>query len=129
MNQGMPGRNGPGMNGGPNADNGKPDTEDPELSPEEVDAARTREVTTKAMSGILVLLLKWLRLSREYYLQVEVNHRLMLNRCFTIRVLYSAVVGLQLCSAGAQAIRPPGCTTGYRQQNGSTREQVCLIIS
>lgn len=84
MNQGMPGRNGPGMNGGPNADNGKPDAEVAELSPEEVDAARTREVTTKAMSGILVLLLKWLRLSREYYSQAKVKHSLILNRCFTI---------------------------------------------
>lgn len=39
--------------------------EAPELSPEEVDAARTREITAKAMSGILLLLLKWLRLSRK----------------------------------------------------------------
>ncbi|OAQ97279.1 hypothetical protein LLEC1_01738 [Akanthomyces lecanii] len=74
MNQGMPGRNGPGMNGGPNAENGKPEAEAPELSPEEVDAARTREITTKAMSGILVLLLKWLRLSHvlrfEYFTQL-----------------------------------------------------------
>lgn len=65
MNQGMAGRNGPSMNGGPQLENGKPDG--PELSPEEVDAARTREITTKAMSGILVLLLKWLRLSRKFF--------------------------------------------------------------
>ncbi|KAJ3473552.1 hypothetical protein NLG97_g10247 [Lecanicillium saksenae] len=72
MNQGMQGRNGPGMNGGPNGDNGRADA--PEMSPEEVDAARTREITTKAMSGILVLLLKWLRLSHvlrfEYFTQL-----------------------------------------------------------
>ncbi|KAG5913221.1 hypothetical protein E4U42_001369, partial [Claviceps africana] len=36
---------------------------EPELSPEEVDASRTREITSKAMTGILLLLLKWLRLS------------------------------------------------------------------
>ncbi|KAJ6785299.1 hypothetical protein PWT90_01099 [Aphanocladium album] len=74
MNQGMQGRNGPGMNGGPNADNGRAGAEAPEMSPEEVDAARTREITTKAMSGILVLLLKWLRLSHvlrfEYFTQL-----------------------------------------------------------
>ncbi|KAM3510641.1 hypothetical protein MY11210_005726 [Beauveria gryllotalpidicola] len=74
MNQGTSGRNGPGMNSGLNPDNGRPGGEPPELSPEEVDAARTREVTTKAMSGILVLLLKWLRLSHvlrfEYFTQL-----------------------------------------------------------
>lgn len=39
----------------------------PEPSPEEIDAARTREITSKAMTGILLLLLKWLRLSREFF--------------------------------------------------------------
>lgn len=38
----------------------------PEPTPEEVDAARTREITSKAMTGILLLLLKWLKLSRKY---------------------------------------------------------------
>jgi hypothetical protein len=36
-----------------------------ELSPEEIDATRTREITAKAMTGVLLLLLKWLRLSRK----------------------------------------------------------------
>jgi hypothetical protein len=58
----------PGLNGGPGGQNmqghnGAMDLSEP--SPEEIDAARTREITTKAMTGILVLLLKWLRLSRE----------------------------------------------------------------
>lgn len=39
--------------------------ETPELSPEELDNARTREITSKAMTGILILLLKWFRISRE----------------------------------------------------------------
>ncbi|KAG5928816.1 hypothetical protein E4U53_002582 [Claviceps sorghi] len=47
---------------------------EPELSPEEVDASRTREITSKAMTGILLLLLKWLRLSHvlkfEYFTQL-----------------------------------------------------------
>lgn len=43
---------------GANADN-------PEPTPEELDAARTREITAKAVSGIMLLLLKWLKLSRE----------------------------------------------------------------
>jgi hypothetical protein len=67
----MAGRgNSNGMNGGPNANrpqdgpggNGGADTA--ELSPEEVDASRTREITAKAVTGILILILKWLKLSR-----------------------------------------------------------------
>ena len=63
--------NNPDMNGGPAAQKSPdmagqlPNAEEPEPSPEEVDAARTREITSKAMTGILLLLLKWLRISRE----------------------------------------------------------------
>ncbi|KAG5996202.1 hypothetical protein E4U54_002638, partial [Claviceps lovelessii] len=60
-----------GMNGGPHPNGPRatnpsgqvPTQEEPEPSPEEVDAVRTREITSKAMTGILLLLLKWLRLS------------------------------------------------------------------
>ena len=38
------------------------------VSTEELDAVRTQEVTAKAASGILVLLLKWFRVSRMIYL-------------------------------------------------------------
>lgn len=38
-----------------------------ELSLDEVDAARTREITSKAMTGTLLLLLKWLRISRMLF--------------------------------------------------------------
>lgn len=67
----MAGRgNNPGMNGGPNGPRdqdgmGQNATDASDMSPEDIDAARTREITTKAMSGTLVLLLKWLRLSRK----------------------------------------------------------------
>lgn len=37
-----------------------------ETSAEELDAARTREINTKAVSGILLLLLKWFKVSRKY---------------------------------------------------------------
>lgn len=36
----------------------------PEPTIGEVDATRTREITAKAVSGIMLLLLKWLKLSR-----------------------------------------------------------------
>lgn len=59
----------PGANGRPNvanASNGLAASQDtPELTPEELDATRTREITAKAVSGIMLLLLKWLKLSRK----------------------------------------------------------------
>ncbi|KND93949.1 Striatin-interacting protein 1 [Tolypocladium ophioglossoides CBS 100239] len=81
MPNGMVGRgNNPGINGGPAAQKPPemtgqiPHVEEPEPSPEEIDAARTREITSKAMTGILVLLLKWLRISHvlkfEYFTQL-----------------------------------------------------------
>jgi hypothetical protein len=75
--------NNPGMNGGPGGNRQQqqqqqqqqelpgqnaPRVPTPELSLEEVDAARTREITSKAMTGILILLLKWLRVSRKFIL-------------------------------------------------------------
>lgn len=65
--------NNPGVNGGHGSQrgmdmNGQGQVEgDGEPTPEEIDATRTREITSKAMTAILLLLLKWLRLSREYY--------------------------------------------------------------
>ena len=45
-----------------------PNTVDPlELSVEEVEAMRSREITAKAVSGILLTLLKWFKVSRELY--------------------------------------------------------------
>lgn len=66
--------NNPGMNGGPSGNRQQqevpgqnpPKASTPELSLDEVDAARTREITSKAMTGILILLLKWLRVSRKF---------------------------------------------------------------
>jgi hypothetical protein len=55
---GGPSPNGPnaaaGGDGSPNSD-------------EEIDGTRNREITAKAVSGILLLLLKWLKLSREFF--------------------------------------------------------------
>ena len=36
-------------------------------TPEEIDMARHREITSKAVSAILILLLKWFKASRECY--------------------------------------------------------------
>lgn len=59
----------PGVNGrvnGANSNNVPANTDGPEPSPEELDATRTREITAKAVSGIMLLLLKWLKLSRKF---------------------------------------------------------------
>lgn len=56
--------------GGPNnrfqnqQGNNQGNSEPVEQTPEEIDAARTREISAKAVSGILLLLLKWLKVSR-----------------------------------------------------------------
>jgi hypothetical protein len=64
---------GPGVNGGGPSQQRSQDgsvpgsqTEQPEQSLDDIDLVRTREITAKAMTAILLLLLKWLRLSREY---------------------------------------------------------------
>lgn len=50
---------------GPNGASGPLSADTAEQSAEEVDAARTREITAKAVTGIMLLLLKWLKLSRK----------------------------------------------------------------
>ncbi|OLN84492.1 Factor arrest protein 11 [Colletotrichum chlorophyti] len=57
----------------------------PEMSPEEVDASRSREVTTKAITGILLLLLKWLRVS--HILKFEYMTQLLLDSNYLPLVL------------------------------------------
>ena len=53
-----------GASSGPSGPNGHTeDNADPGL--EELNAVRLREVTAKAISGILLLLLKWFKLSRK----------------------------------------------------------------
>ncbi|KAF6805251.1 hypothetical protein CSOJ01_09627 [Colletotrichum sojae] len=65
------------------ASGGPPDL--PEMSPEEVDAARSREITTKAITGILLLLLKWLRIS--HVLKFEYMTQLLLDSNYLPLVL------------------------------------------
>ncbi|KAK1993044.1 N1221-domain-containing protein [Colletotrichum falcatum] len=91
----MAGRGANGMNGGPgpnrqqqpqdpsSAQSGPP--EPPEMTPEEVDAARSREITTKAITAILLLLLKWLRVS--HVLKFEYMTQLLLDSNYLPLVL------------------------------------------
>lgn len=53
------------LNGASKGPNGHlDDNADPGL--EELNAIRLREITAKAISGILIMLLKWFKLSRKY---------------------------------------------------------------
>jgi hypothetical protein len=51
------------VNGIPNQ-NDQPHENEPDVTIEELDAARRREITGKAVSGSLLLLLKWFKISR-----------------------------------------------------------------
>jgi hypothetical protein len=62
---GNPGANGYGSQRGMDMNAQGQQEQEGEPSPEEIDATRTREITSKAMTAILLLLLKWLRVSRE----------------------------------------------------------------
>ncbi|KAH8765060.1 required for hyphal anastomosis [Diaporthe sp. PMI_573] len=80
---GMQGQNNGRVNGngrgqdGSNGANGAGSGDDSELSPEELDAARTREITQKAVSAIMLLLLKWFKLS--HILKFEYLSQLLLD--------------------------------------------------
>ncbi|KAL2760532.1 hypothetical protein ACRALDRAFT_2095625 [Sodiomyces alcalophilus JCM 7366] len=54
----------------------------PEMSAEELDAVRSREISTKATTGAILLLLKWLKLSHvlkfEYMAQLLMDHNYLL---------------------------------------------------
>lgn len=54
-----------GRSTGTNNNTAGANVDNPDPTPEELDATRTREITAKAVSGIMLLLLKWLKLSRE----------------------------------------------------------------
>lgn len=69
----------PGANGRVNgtSTNSSANMDSPELSPEELDSARTREITAKAVSGIMLLLLKWLKLSRKF---LAIPHQMLADK-------------------------------------------------
>ncbi|PHH68890.1 hypothetical protein CDD82_199 [Ophiocordyceps australis] len=66
--------NNPGNNAASSAQWPPEGQDETELPIDELDAARTREITAKAMTGILIMLLKWLKCSHilkfEYFTQL-----------------------------------------------------------
>jgi len=67
QNNNAPGKIKARTNGAPaNGAKEQVNADSPSLSPEDADAVRTREITAKAVTGILLLLLKWFKVSRTY---------------------------------------------------------------
>jgi hypothetical protein len=81
-----------------------------EMPIEEIEAVRSREITAKAVSAILLVVLKWFKVSRRSSLPnllLETD----VSRYLKVRVLYSAAPRLKLSSAGSETL----CTPGNRQ--------------
>jgi hypothetical protein len=58
-----------------------PNTVDPsDLPIDEIEALRSREITTKAVSGILIILLKWFKVSRKIYFRFLGRNILTIRR-------------------------------------------------
>jgi len=49
-----------------NGTNGTTGQESPDMSLDDLDQARAREIESKALTGIALLLLKWFKISRKY---------------------------------------------------------------
>lgn len=74
---------------------------------EDVEALRSREITAKAVSAILLVILKWFKVSRNSLIcgwMIKANE----CRCSEIRVLHSAIAGFELSSAGFETLRSSG---------------------
>lgn len=57
---------------------------------EELNAIRSREITSKAISGLILMLLKWFKLSRKILIFLGLNLAYMDKRYFKIRILDTA---------------------------------------
>ncbi|KAK0638676.1 hypothetical protein B0T16DRAFT_449607 [Cercophora newfieldiana] len=83
--QGVPGQNGGRANGGPGLMNNGAKAEVTSPSDSDVDEARSREIAAKAVTGILITLLKWFKLS--HVLKFEYMTQLLLDSNYLPLVL------------------------------------------
>jgi len=49
------------------------------LSDEDLEALRTQEIAAKAASGVLILLIKWFKVSREFKQNMNVIHDILIS--------------------------------------------------
>jgi hypothetical protein len=78
-----------------------------DLPVEDLDALRTREITAKAVSGILLTLLKWFKVSRMLS-PVKIGLSLTISRHPQIRISDPTSSGLELSPPRPKAVRPSG---------------------
>jgi hypothetical protein len=89
-----------------------------DLPVDEIEAVRSREITAKAVSGILLILLKWFKVSRKYPSARSSNECALTGyRYSQIRVLYTALTRLKLSALGVEAIRSSRDRQSRRQQS------------
>ena len=72
----------------------------------DLNATRTREITSKAISGLLLMLLKWFRLSRKCPWHSLLSHELTSGRHLKVRISQRAAPGLKLHSPRPQVLCP-----------------------
>lgn len=76
---------------------------------EETNAVRLREITSKAIAGILLVLVRWFKLSRKITVWIFFwRCNLTISRCSEIRVLNPASTRLKLSPTCSQILCPSG---------------------
>ena len=85
---------------------------DQEVPLEVADMARSQEITAKSVSGILILLLKWFKLSRKMSGTLYKAFKANENRCTQIRVSNTTFARLKLHSVGSKASPRSGIGPG-----------------
>lgn len=76
----------------------------------DLDMVRLREITAKALSGTLILLLKWFKRSRQSLLQPWSMWPLLNSgRYPEVRIHDAIAVGLELSSIDTEDVRSSGC--------------------
>jgi len=78
-----------------------------DLPVEDLDALRTREITAKAVSGILLTLLKWFKVSRMFS-PAKIGLSLTIGRRPQIRISDPASSRLELSPPRPKAVRSSG---------------------
>jgi hypothetical protein len=81
----------------------------PAPTPEEIDINRHREITSKAVSAILILLLKWFKASRTFLTPTTSRFFRTDVRRYQRSLLCPITVRLKLSLAGAQDVRTLRC--------------------
>ena len=84
-------------------------TEPSDLPIAEIEAYRSREITSKAVSGILLILLKWFKVSRKSVSSARSLDTNWITRCLEIRISDPVIVGFELSSSRAKAVCSSRC--------------------